>query len=68
MKKILSNPYGRDFIRVGLFFILMILVKYLYKPLDNGFVNGCIQGSIVGFIVLLIRCIINKPKIQKNEI
>jgi hypothetical protein len=64
MKKILSNPYGRDFIRVGLFFILMISVKYLYKPLDNGFVNGCIQGSIVGFIVLLIKFYIKKPKTE----
>ena len=64
MKKILSNPYGRDFIRVGLFFILMISVKYLYKPLDNSFVNGCIQGSIVGFIVLLIRFYIKKPKTE----
>jgi hypothetical protein len=64
MKKILSNPYGRDFIRVGLFFILMISVKYLYKPLDNGFVNGCIQGSIVGFIVLLIRFYIKKSKTE----
>lgn len=65
MKNILSNPYGRDFIRVGLFFILMISVKYLYKPLDNSFVNGCIQGSIVGFIVLLIRFYIKKPKTEK---
>ena len=64
MRKILSNPYGRDFIRVGLFFILMISVKYLYKPLDNSFVNGCIQGSIVGFIVLLIRFYIKKPKTE----
>ena len=64
MKKILSNPYGRDFIRVGLFFILMISVKYLYKPLDNSFVNGCIQGSIVGFIVLLIKFYIKKPKTE----
>jgi uncharacterized membrane-anchored protein len=64
MKNILSNPYGRDFIRVGLFFILMISVKYLYKPLDNSFVNGCIQGSIVGFIVLLIRFYIKKPKTE----
>ena len=64
MKNILSNPYGRDFIRVGLFFILMISVKYLYKPLDNSFVNGCIQGSIVCFIVLLIRFYIKKPKTE----
>lgn len=64
MKNILSNPYGRDFIRVGLFFILMISVKYLYKPLDNSFLNGCIQGSIVGFIVLLIRFYIKKPKTE----
>lgn len=64
MRKILSNPYGRDFIRVGLFFILMISVKYLYKPLDNSFVDGCIQGSIVGFIVLLIRFYIKKPKTE----
>jgi hypothetical protein len=64
MKKILSNQYGKDFIRVGLFFILMISVKYLYKPLDNGFVNGCIQGSIVGFIVLLIRFYIKKSKTE----
>jgi uncharacterized membrane-anchored protein len=60
MKKILSNQYGKDLIRVGLLFILMISVKYLYKPLDNSFVNGCIQGSIVGFIVLLIRFYIKK--------
>ncbi len=64
MKNILSNPYGRDFIRVGLFFILMISVKYLYKPLDNSFVNGCIKGSVVGFIVLLIRYYIKKPKTE----
>ena len=64
MRKILSNPYGRDFIRVGLFFILMISVKYLYKSLDNSFVDGCIQGSIVGFIVLLIRFYIKKPKTE----
>jgi hypothetical protein len=61
MKKVISNPYGRDFIRIGLFFILMITVKFLFKPLDNGFVNGCVQGSIVGFIVLLIRYFIKKP-------
>ena len=64
MREIQSNPYGRDFIRVGLFFILMISVKYLYKPLDNSFVDGCIQGSIVGFIVLLIRFFIKKPKTE----
>ena len=64
MKKVISNPFGRDFIRIGLFFILMISVKFLYKPLDNGFVNGCVQGSIVGFIVLLIRYFIKKPNTE----
>lgn len=64
MRKILSNPYGRDLIRIVLLFLSLLIIKYVTKSTMNSFVGGCIEGVGVGSVVLLIRFLIKKPKPQ----
>ena len=64
MRKILSNPYGRDLIRIILLFLSLFIFKKLYKPFDNKSLDFLIQILLVGCVVFLIKLIINKPNIE----
>ena len=64
MRKILSNPYVRDLIRIILLFLSLFIFKKLYKPFDNKSLDFLIQILLVGCVVFLIKLIINKPNIE----